>query len=710
MAQASPIGGSIDPQAFPFLLVDLHRSGATGSLKVEGPAYQKALYFRTGRILFGSSNDPRDQLGAILIRGGKISEEQFAEVSARVGPGNPLAKVLAESGFVSQRELGDAARAKVEQILADVIAWEQGRFEFEDGVLPKGAVDLKLSTEKLFLSAVRQVPDRAFVLRHLESLAVVLEPAEASASGIAEVQPEAHGLPAQLDGRRSLKEAAAQARLDEFEAGKIACALLFLGLVRRQLAPEPDATEPQIFMAEGGTPAFGQPSAAPFRFDEEGAAAEGPEPTFFVDEAPSETKPVAAVRAAEAEEEEETLGPATVVIETANGLPQSGRQTVPFLFDGKEEPESPRPAPPPEEPAPAAPFVAAEATLRFESGPELGFASGGGSAPGFESDIDGEATLRKAKPASVAPPPPPAEPRAPATAPRPSPPAPPVAPAAPPVVPRAASKADLQALDAFLHARSAEGPLEPLEHRSSAPAARSSAPQSRRARRRPERHVNPWLLGVAGALALVAVAATAWVRLGPGVPEPLRRFAGLATPTPTPRRPAAVATPPPVAPSPTLAQASPIQAETPAAAPTPLPAGAPPAASPVRQAPTPAPAATPPVASRSAVTDASALLRDGDLAAAGQAFVARLSERRGAWSVQLLVACQADTVQKAVANTGAEALMVLPVAYKGRACHRLLWGLYGSEQEARGAVASVPGYFVQNGARPTPVAAAKVLP
>ena len=155
MADAFPISGSIDPKSFPFLLVDLHRHGATGSLKVEGPSYQKALYFRGGRILFGSSNDPRDQLGAILIESGKITPEQLEDVNAKVGPGNPLAKVLAETGFVSQRELGEAARAKVERILSDVIAYDAGSFEFEDGVLPKGAVDLKLSTEQLVLAAVR---------------------------------------------------------------------------------------------------------------------------------------------------------------------------------------------------------------------------------------------------------------------------------------------------------------------------------------------------------------------------------------------------------------------------------------------------------------------------------------------------------------------------------------------------------------------------
>ena len=121
-----PVSGNIDPTTFPNLLVDLHRQGATGSLKINGPIHPKALYFRTGRILFGSSNDPRDQLGAILIESGTITREQLDEVNAKVGPGNPLAKVLAESGFVNQRELGDAARDKVERILSDVLSWNDG--------------------------------------------------------------------------------------------------------------------------------------------------------------------------------------------------------------------------------------------------------------------------------------------------------------------------------------------------------------------------------------------------------------------------------------------------------------------------------------------------------------------------------------------------------------------------------------------------------
>jgi hypothetical protein len=282
MAEAFPVSGNIEPDNFPFLLADLHRQGATGSLKVEGPSYPKALYFRGGRVLFGSSNDPQDQLGTILIESGKITKEQLDEVNTKVGPGNPLAKVLAESGFVNQRELSEAARVKVERILSDVISYTSGSFEFEDGVLPKGAVDLKLSTEKLLLAAVSRLTDRGFVLRHLGSLGVVLAPTADMGEKMAEIRPEAGDLPERIDGRRTLKEAASLTRLDEFEAAKVACALLFLGLAKKAEAAAGGTGSSELDLGQTARMAFDD--QAPLASTP--PAAPGPaEPAFFVSEA-----------------------------------------------------------------------------------------------------------------------------------------------------------------------------------------------------------------------------------------------------------------------------------------------------------------------------------------------------------------------------------------------------------------------------------------
>lgn len=271
MADSFPVSGNIEATSFPHLLVDLHRQGATGSLKVNGPLHPKALYFRSGRILFGSSNDPRDQLGAILIESGKITREQLDEVNEKVGPGNPLAKVLAESGFVNQRELGDAARTKVERILSDVLSWATGNFEFEDGVLPKGAVDLKLSTSKLLLAAVQRIGDRDFVLRHLGGdMTSVLEALPDAEETLTDVKADVWPLLERLDGERTLQDAVALTRIEEFEAAKVACALLFLGIVKRKDqggGSELDLAEQAL--SGFGDEASGAPAAPP---DDDGAA------------------------------------------------------------------------------------------------------------------------------------------------------------------------------------------------------------------------------------------------------------------------------------------------------------------------------------------------------------------------------------------------------------------------------------------------------
>ncbi|HEY3120548.1 MAG TPA: DUF4388 domain-containing protein [Vicinamibacteria bacterium] len=657
MAEAFPISGGIDPKSFPFLLVNLHRQGATGSFKVEGPSYLKALYFRVGRILFGSSNDPRDQLGSILVEDGKITPEQLEDVNSKVGPGKPLAKVLAETGVVSQRELSDAARAKVERILSDVIGYTAGNWEFEDGVLPKGAVDLKLSTERLVVGAVRRISDRNFVLRHLDSLDVVLARVKGAEDRWTELQSDVSGLPEQLDGSATLKEAISRTRLDEFEAAKVACALLFLGLVERTAA---SAGQP------GEVPVF-----TPADTGEELDLGGGPELSFASVAPPSTTT---------------AAKPEPVVVA--------------------------EPAPPPPGDEPSGLLVQAEPEPLFVTEPE--------PAPAAELPIVVNAPVTGAAAAAEAPSPGPTPAKA--EPPRPAPareipivPAPrrePPRPAPRPPAPRPASKEDLAALDVLLNPRSTEGPLEPLDkgpESSPFDAARGrlgSPPPRSRARR--------WALFALGAAVFIALPVALYYinsPLKPVRPEPGSQVAA-AAPT-VPRRPPSpvVVSPSPSA-STAVAGASPsTPASSPAArvsaSPAPTPASMAAASSPGRTVASPSavarPAATPSAAPppRSAPADARGLLAQGRYPEAAHAFLSQVrAARAGSATVQLLVACSADTVQKAVENVKAPELIILPVDLKGRECFRLCWGLFENESRAAAAMRTVPEYFRTNGAAP----------
>jgi septal ring-binding cell division protein DamX len=702
MADAFPLSGQVDPQAFPFLLMALNRQGATGSLKVAGPSYQKALYFRSGRILFASSNDPRDQLGAILIESGVLTPEQLEEANSKIGQGSPLAKVLADTGFVSQRELSEAARSKVERILSDVIAYETGSFEFEDGVLPKGAVDLKLATERLLLSAVRRVTDRAFVLRYLPGLDVVLKPAPEMSGQLADVEAETGVLLAQIDGRKTLKEAAAATHLEEFEAAKMACALLFLGVLGRDGQPGA-TTSPQ-----DGTPAFVMPDEGPEIDLSETARA-----AFGSDRAKKPPKPAAPP----AEEEDQPFFtsagtartsppsrplPPVSAAETAPPPPESARPplvpppprveraglrppTAPLAAESVAAVDgSPAPAPPPPRPvastaaatsvgAAVATGKAAEASDRASSLPSL--------PPNWRPSGSGP-TASRTRPASEAPPP-----------------------VAPP------SRDDLAALDALLKPKAVEGPLEPLERNAAADAQRWS-PQFGAGARPSARE--PLTAGaIALRVGLIAGAAALMVAGAWYLRERNRSSAQVSESTPPlPTRPPRTQ---PAEPTTLAAAPSPLPTEV---RPSTLPTTAPPSPravastlpSPAPVHPTPVPAS--PVAADGVNLDqARQLLSRGNLDAAARDFASNLRRApAGTLSIQLLVACSADTVQKAVASSPSTELFILPVNFKGRDCYRLCWGLYRTEARATSALGALPEYFRKNGATPKVAPAGQLLP
>ncbi len=724
MAEAFPVSGNIDPQSFPHLLVDLHRHGATGSLKVTGPVHPKALYFRGGRVLFGSSNDPRDQLGAILIESGRITRDQLDEVNAKVGPGNPLAKVLAESGFVNQRELGEAARKKVENILADVLSWDSGTFEFEDGVLPKGAVDLKLSTEKLLLAAVQRVTDRAFALRHLE-LATVLEPSPDGESALSEVRADVWPLLERLEGRRTLKDAIALTRLDEFQALKTACAMLFLGIVRRKAG-----AGPVLDLAEQAQSGFGQDDAAMYTVPlTPVAVADLPPSTGF---AFSDATPGYPVPEPEPEATREKAAPGFAAAPRNEPFPEV-------------EPE-PDPEPPVFSadttmlPGAAPIFTMADYLKRAEADasnaermafeppaeeapPETVYAMPVPMAPPPAPATDETAYNPFASPSAAAPPPEPlpetvyasyagapSEPLA--VLPEPEPRIPSPAPASRP------SQEDLASLDALLNPASAgaratgERPRqEKFEPQFRPP---TTPPRKAPARNVPaSRSRLPMIAAGLTGVALATVAAWYFLLRTPEAtpprPVPTTTIAAAVPTTPAPQ-PTQAATPLLTKTAPVVATPAATPAATPVATPTPAPT---PAATKAPTAPAPAtPAPTP----RPAVTarpsgDARALLRQGSFAEAAQAFAASLTPgARGRYSYQLLTACAPETIAKAVEAVASDDLYILPVTFQGRSCYRLAWGVYDARPAAEAARDSLPAYFRQSGTSPRLSPLAELLP
>ena len=235
----------IDPALF---IGYLHRLKATGTLKFEEGPIQRAIYFREGRVLFSSSNAAEDQLGAILVAAGKISQEKFDSIVASLEPKQSIAAALSQGGHVSQRDIGDAARRKVEQIIASCCAQTAGQYEFEDGVLPKGALDLKLTTEKVLVSAFEVLEPSGFLSRILKSPMAVLTQAD-----VVPTDPDLAKLREALDGESSLADIGGKVGLPLAATEARAAVLVVLGAatvvtsqIEEMTLPDTGETSPEL--------------------------------------------------------------------------------------------------------------------------------------------------------------------------------------------------------------------------------------------------------------------------------------------------------------------------------------------------------------------------------------------------------------------------------------------------------------------------------
>ena len=263
--------GSLSQKPTLDLIIELYRGAVTGSLKLERAPLQKAVYFRDGQILFAASNDPKDQLASILVEEGKLGPDQMQVAQARVSAGNPLAKVLTELGYISQRELADAARIKVEKILTDLYTWTEGTYQFATKSLPKGAIDLDLSTPQLIYASIGRIQDRDWILRELGSLDAVLAAGPTLDVFIRETKADdqASEVLRQADGVKSVTQIGALSSLGEFEV----CKVLAAGLVAGALTKAGDAVVPGPVAAPDD--AFSIPSEPP-TFDPAPSSAEVP--------------------------------------------------------------------------------------------------------------------------------------------------------------------------------------------------------------------------------------------------------------------------------------------------------------------------------------------------------------------------------------------------------------------------------------------------
>ena len=235
-----------------FQLLDLSRK--TGILRVTSELRQNAgsVYFDEGNVVAAVIHSNPHPLGSVLLRAGKVTESDLARARGMQAGGDTrrLGEILVAIAAVSPRELTTQVRRQAEEVVFELMSWQEGYFSFEDrpvADLPAEAL-IRVPTSFLLMEAARRIDEWSRIQKkipHLGIVPVFAPVADGEGTGALDLLPAEWELLAVVDGRRDVRGLAASLGRAEFDVAKTVFGLASAGIIvlddPARRPPEPDA-------------------------------------------------------------------------------------------------------------------------------------------------------------------------------------------------------------------------------------------------------------------------------------------------------------------------------------------------------------------------------------------------------------------------------------------------------------------------------------
>jgi tetratricopeptide (TPR) repeat protein len=113
-------------------LRDIHFKKKRGRLCFSHEGIEKCIIFRDGFLVFSETNDPKERIGSILFKLGKISKEVFSNIIRYIEPMHTIGSVLVKNGFITEKSLNDALHYQIREITLNLFPLFKGKLKFQE--------------------------------------------------------------------------------------------------------------------------------------------------------------------------------------------------------------------------------------------------------------------------------------------------------------------------------------------------------------------------------------------------------------------------------------------------------------------------------------------------------------------------------------------------------------------------------------------------
>jgi len=164
--------GRLEDLALPDIFQIISLSKKTGTLIARSRKGTGVVVFKDGQVVQAACDSIRDSLGNILVSQGMVTEEVLAQALAfqKRDVDKPLGMILMEMGALPAQTMEGVIRKQIEEIVYDLLGWEEGFFNFELGeIAPKDKIEIDtqqfllksgISAEYLLMEGTRIIDEK----------------------------------------------------------------------------------------------------------------------------------------------------------------------------------------------------------------------------------------------------------------------------------------------------------------------------------------------------------------------------------------------------------------------------------------------------------------------------------------------------------------------------------------------------------------------
>ncbi|MBA3393221.1 MAG: DUF4388 domain-containing protein [Deltaproteobacteria bacterium] len=218
------------------LLAKMFVTSATGRVGFRRDEIETVVFFDQGRPVFASSSEPRDRMGGLLVREGKITASQYERCQTMVSEsGRRIGEILVDLGYLKRRELLPAVRRHVEDIVYSLFGWDRGHYRITVDTEPSAErIRLSRHPASLILEGIRRKLDRTTLERLIGPPSTVIEVADRERLGgivnMGDLAAEERAALAAFDGQADLATVSRAGGIDVADLLPLAWGLCVLGL------------------------------------------------------------------------------------------------------------------------------------------------------------------------------------------------------------------------------------------------------------------------------------------------------------------------------------------------------------------------------------------------------------------------------------------------------------------------------------------------